>query len=133
MSIRLNSATAAFLLPGAGLLPAPASAQTKLLRFPDVAGDRITFCYAGDLWTVAASGGTATRLTTHPGLELFPKFSPDGTSIAFTGQYEGDEQVYVIPTKGGPPRQLTYYPARGPAPPPPPPPPPPPATATTTR
>ena len=114
MSIRLNAATAAFLLAGAGLLPAPASAQTKLLRFPDVAGDRITFCYAGDLWTVAASGGTATRLTTHPGLELFPKFSPDGTSIAFTGQYEGDEQVYVIPTKGGPPRQLTYYPARGP-------------------
>src|SRR3990172_685933 len=114
MSIRLNAATAAFLLAGAGLLPAPASAQTKLLRFPDVAGDRITFRCAGGLPPVAASGGTATRLTTRPGLELFPKFSPDGTSIAFTGQYEGDEQVYVIPTKGGPPRQLTYYPARGP-------------------
>ena len=63
----------------------------------------------------AAAGGTATRLTAHPGLELFPKFSPDGKWIAFTGQYDGDEQVYVIPAAGGVPKQLTYYPARGPA------------------
>jgi tricorn protease len=93
-----------------------AAAQTKLLRFPAIHGDRIAFTYAGDLWTVSAAGGTATRLTTHPGLELFPRFSPDGASIAFTGQYEGDEQVYVIPATGGEPRQLTFYPARGPLP-----------------
>ena len=49
-----------------------------------------------------------------PGLELFAKFSPDGKWIAFTGQYDGDEQVYVMPSSGGEPRQLTYYPARGP-------------------
>ena len=61
-------------------------------------------------------GGPASRLTAHPGLELFAKFSPDGKRIAFTGQYDGDEQVYVIPSSGGEPRQLTYYPARGPLP-----------------
>ena len=60
------------------------------------------------------TGGTATRLTAHPGLELFAKFSPDGKTIAFTGQYDGDEQVYVVPVTGGVPKQLTFYPARGP-------------------
>jgi tricorn protease len=93
---------------------ASASGETKLLRFPDVHADRIAFCYAGDLWLAASSGGTARRLTAHPGLELFPRFSPDGKWIAFTGQYDGDEQVYVMPAEGGVPRQLTFYPARGP-------------------
>jgi tricorn protease len=114
MSIRLNMAAALVAASAAGLLPSSASAQTKLLRFPDIAGERVAFCYAGDIWTAPAAGGTATRITTHPGLELFPKFSPDGKWIAFTGQYEGDEQVYVIPAEGGQPKQLTYYPARGP-------------------
>ena len=94
----------------------PAWAQTKLLRFPDIHGDKVVFTYAGDLWTAPSSGGTATRLTAHPGLELFAKFSPDGQWIAFTGQYDGDEQVYVIPSVGGVPKQLTWYPARGPMP-----------------
>jgi tricorn protease len=87
---------------------------TKLLRFPNVLNDRIVFSYAGDLWTVGTQGGTATRLTSHPGLELFAKFSPDGRYIAFTGQYGGDEQVYVMPAGGGTPKQLTFYPAPGP-------------------
>ena len=91
-----------------------ADAQTRLLRFPDVAGDRVAFSYAGDLWTSPATGGTARRLTAHPGQELFPKFSPDGEWIAFTGQYDGDEQVYVVSAGGGVPKRLTYYPARGP-------------------
>ncbi|MGE5750111.1 MAG: peptidase S41, partial [Gemmatimonas sp.] len=89
-------------------------AQTKLLRFPAIHGDRISFTYGGDLWTAPASGGTATRLTTHPGLELFARFSPDGKWIAFTGQYDGDEQVYVVPSFGGSPKQLTFYPSGGP-------------------
>jgi len=93
-----------------------ASAETKLLRFPDVHGDRVVFCYAGDLWAAPLHGGTASRLTAHDGLEIFPKFSPDGQWIAFTGQYDGDEQVYVIPSSGGIPRQLTFYPAHGPLP-----------------
>lgn len=90
---------------------------TKLLRYPDICGERIVFCYGGDLWTVSRQGGTAIRLTAHEGLELFPKFSPDGKWIAFTGQYDGDEQIYVIPSTGGVPRQLTFYPAGGPFPP----------------
>jgi tricorn protease len=91
-----------------------AFAQTKLLRFPDIHGDRVAFSYGGDIWTAAAGGGSAIRLTAHPGMEVFAKFSPDGNWIAFTGQYDGDEQVYVIPATGGVPRQLTFYPAKGP-------------------
>jgi tricorn protease len=91
-----------------------AYSQTKLLRFPDISGDRVVFTYGGDLWTAPASGGSAIRLTSHPGIEVFGKFSPDGKWIAFTGQYDGDEQVYVVSSAGGVPRQLTFYPAKGP-------------------
>ncbi len=93
---------------------APAGAQTKLLRFPDIGGNDLVFTYGGDIWKAPAAGGAAIRLTAHPGQELFAKFSPDGQWIAFTGQYDGDEQVYVIPASGGIPKQLTYYPAHGP-------------------
>ncbi len=102
-------------VPFAG--PAADGKRTKLLRFPDVQGELIVFTYAGDLWLVPTSGGTASRLTAHPGLEQSARFSPDGKWIAFTGQYDGDDQVYVIPTSGGEPRQLTFYPAVGPLPP----------------
>src|SRR5215204_1963491 len=109
MPIRfLLAVTAGILLAGT------LGAQTKLLRFPDVYGDRVVFTYGGDLWTAPTSGGTATRLTTHAGIEVFAKFSPDGKWIAFTGQYDGDEQVYVMPSGGGEPKQLTFYPSRGP-------------------
>ncbi len=109
----MKSALALLLL----ILPAAAMAQTKLLRFPDIYGDKVIFTYGGDLWTAPATGGTSTRLTAHPGVEVFAKFSPDGKWVAFTGQYDGDEQVYVMPATGGEPRQLTYYPAKGPLPP----------------
>jgi len=108
-SLRVFSAAIAALLVVCSL-----QAQTKLLRFPDIHGEKVVFTYGGDLWLAATSGGPATRLTAHPGLELFAKFSPDGKWIAFTGQYDGDEQVYVIPVTGGVPKQLTFYPARGP-------------------
>ncbi|MGB6452717.1 MAG: S41 family peptidase [Steroidobacteraceae bacterium] len=93
---------------------ASAAAETRLLRFPDVCGDRVVFTYAGDLWTVSTQGGTATRLTAGPGLEMAARFSPDCSQIAFTGQYGGDSQVYVVSADGGVPTQLTYYPAMGP-------------------
>ena len=109
MSIRFFVSVAAILL-----LAATSFAQTKLLRFPDIQGDRVVFTYGGDLWTASTSGGTATRLTAHPGVETYAKFSPDGRWIAFTGQYDGDEQVYVVPSTGGEPKQLTFYPSRGP-------------------
>jgi tricorn protease len=96
------------------LWAASLEAQTRLLRFPAVNGDRVAFTYAGDLWTVPVTGGVAVRVTAHPGLEVFPAFSPDGNYIAFTGQYDGDEQVYVVPASGGVPKQLTFYPAGSP-------------------
>lgn len=96
------------------LLISVAFSQTKLLRFPDVQDNRVVFSYGGDLWETSTDGGTAVRLTAHPGQELFAKFSPDGQFIAFTGQYDGDEQVYIMPAKGGIPQQLTFYPASGP-------------------
>ncbi len=82
---------------------------TRLLRQPSIHGDRIAFVYAGDLWTVDAKGGDTRRLTSDEGLELFPHFSPDGTQIAFTGDYSGSRQVFVISSEGGQPRQLTFY------------------------
>ncbi len=90
---------------------------TRLLRYPDIYGDTVVFSYGGDLWSASTGGGSATRLTAHPGQEVFPRFSPDGDWIAFTGQYDGDEQVYVMPSTGGEPRRLTWYPAEGPLPP----------------
>lgn len=94
----------------------PAASATKLLRYADIHGDRVVFTHGGDLWLASSDGGRARRLTSHPGVEVFAKFSPDGRTLAFTGQYEGDEQVYVMPADGGPPTQLTFYPARGPLP-----------------
>src|SRR5690606_7180337 len=103
------------------LAAAAASAQaespSRLLRQPDVHGDRIVFVQAGDLHIVSAAGGTAQRLTTHEGEELYPKFSPDGNWIAFSAEYNGTRQVYVIPAAGGTPRQLTWYNDVGPMPP----------------
>jgi tricorn protease len=86
------------------------SEEAKLLRFPDVSKDKIAFVYAGDIYAAPRSGGTAVRLTSHEGLELFPKFSPDGRMIAFTGQYDGDMSVYVMPAAGGDPRKLVFHP-----------------------
>jgi len=99
--IALIFALAACLAAGDG--------EARLLRTPDINGDRIVFGYAGDIWTVPAAGGTARRLTSHKGLELFPRISPDGRWIAFSGEYSGSRQVYVIPAEGGSPRQLTWY------------------------
>src|SRR5215470_4338058 len=83
--------------------------NTRLLRYPDIHGDRVVFTYGGDLWQASRSGGLARRLTSHPGEELFAKFSPDGRWIAFTGEYDGNLDVYVMPVDGGEPRRLTYH------------------------
>ena len=83
--------------------------EGRLMRFPDIHKDKIAFVYGGDLWLVSSNGGAARRITTHPGRELFPKFSPDGKWIAFTGQYDGNFNVYVMASEGGQPKQLTFY------------------------
>lgn len=82
--------------------------EARLLRFPAVGGNTIVFSYAGDLYSVPATGGDAKRLTSHEGYEIFPRVSPDGSNIAFTGQYDGNTEVYLMPTKGGEPVRLTY-------------------------
>lgn len=92
------------------------AADTRLLRFPDICDDLVAFVQAGDLHIVPASGGVATRLTSHPGQELYPKFSPDCRWIAFSAEYDGTRQVFVLPAAGGEPRQLTWYNDAGPLP-----------------
>ncbi|HXA07100.1 MAG TPA: hypothetical protein VNY30_19770, partial [Bryobacteraceae bacterium] len=93
----------------AGLTAAQEAREGRLLRFPDIYKDTIAFMYGGDLWLASSTGGTARRITSHPGRELFPKFSPDGKWLAFTGQYDGNFNVYVMPSEGGQPKQLTFY------------------------
>jgi len=101
----------------AATLGLSAQEGTRLLRFPHVHGNTVVFTYAGDLYTAPLSGGDARRLTSHEGLEMFARFSPDGRWIAFSGEYAGTRQVYVMPSAGGTPRQLTFYPDVGPMPP----------------
>src|ERR1051326_680842 len=84
---------------------------TRLLRHPTVSRDSIAFEYAGDLWIVARNGGQARRLTSSPGVETDPYFSPDGSQIAFSATVAGNTDVYVIPSAGGDPKRLTYHPA----------------------
>src|SRR4030042_215976 len=86
-----------------------AADDARLLRFPDINKDLTVFVYAGDIWSVNSNGGEAKRLTSHIGLELFPKISPDGKWIAFSGEYSGSRQVFVMPSSGGVPGQLTWY------------------------
>src|SRR2546421_1002346 len=82
----------------------------RMPRTPDIHGDKIVFSAEGDLWLGSLSGGVASRITTHEGTEINPKFSPDGKSVAFTGQYDGGTDVYVMPTEGGAPKRLTFDP-----------------------
>ena len=79
----------------------------RFIQYPDISGTTIVFNWEHDLWTVPATGGMATRLTTHPGGENVPKFSPDGKQIVFSGQYEGPN-LYLIPVTGGAPSRVTY-------------------------
>jgi tricorn protease len=82
--------------------------EARLLRFPAIHSNQVVFSYAGDLYTVSASGGIARKLTNHEGFEMFARFSPDGKWIAFTGQYDGNTEVYLIPSEGGVPKRLSY-------------------------
>src|SRR5512136_1278952 len=81
-----------------------------LLRDPSLSKTDVVFSYAGDLWIAGRDGGEAKRLTNGVGTESNPLFSPDGTQIAFTGEYDGNEDVYVMPSTGGVPRRLTHHP-----------------------
>ncbi len=91
--------------------------EGRLLRQPDIYRNKVAFVYAGDIWMAPLKGGIARKLTSFDGLELFPKFSPDGKWIAFSGEYSGTREIYVMPAEGGVPRQLTFYPDVGQMPP----------------
>lgn len=82
--------------------------EGRLLRFPTTNGQDVVFSYAGDLYKAPLSGGQAVRLTSHVGYEMFARYSPDGNTIAFTAQYDGNTEVYSIPARGGEPQRLTY-------------------------
>ena len=97
------------LLLGFGSMLALQADEARLLRFPALHGNQVVFTYAGDLYTVPVQGGVARRLTSDPkGFEMFARFSPDGKTLAFTGQYDGNTEVYVMPSEGGEPRRLTH-------------------------
>lgn len=97
-----------FMVFVAGLTVPVHADEARLLRFPSTNGTDVVFTYAGDLYRAPLSGGEAQRLTSHVGYEIFPHYSPDGKSIAFTGQYDGNTEVYLIPSDGGEPQRLTY-------------------------
>lgn len=84
-----------------------AQQEMRLMRFPSVHGNTVVFSYAEDLYSVPKSGGVAQRLTSHIGNELFARISPDGNNIAFSGQYDGNTEVYLMPVTGGTPKRLT--------------------------
>ena len=92
---------------------APSGENARLLRFPATNSSEVVFSYAGDLWTVPIQGGEARRLTSHIGYEMLARYSPDGKTIAFTGEYDGNREVYSIPAGGGEPVRLTYTATNG--------------------
>src|SRR5919197_3350279 len=90
--------------------PAFAQIDARMFRYPAVSRDQIAFVYAGDIWLAPKKGGTAVRLTSSPGEESFPRFSPDGSKVAYSASYDGNVDVYVAPSSGGEPKRLTYHP-----------------------
>ncbi len=84
--------------------------DTRLLGQPAVSASHIAFIYAGDLWSARRDGSDVRRLTSHEGTESNPCFSPDGALIAFSAEYDGNLDVYVVPATGGEPRRLTWHP-----------------------
>ena len=98
------------VVPAAQEPPAvPARLDARMMRQPSVSATQIAFVYAGDIWVVNKAGGVAVRLSSPKGEESFPRFSPDGLLLAFTGDYDGNEDIYVMPVSGGLPRRITHH------------------------
>ncbi|MFT5232328.1 MAG: tricorn protease [Candidatus Krumholzibacteriia bacterium] len=89
------------------------SSPGYVMRYADVNADNIVFTYEDDLWLVPVAGGDARRITSHEGIERSAKFSPDGSLLAFTGDYDGGGDVYIMPREGGVPVRLTFHPGGG--------------------
>ena len=86
-----------------------AQVDARMFRYPDVSATHICFVYAGDIWVVAKQGGTAHRLSSPQGEEMFPRFSPDGSKIAFSANYDGNTDIYLVPFMGGEVNRLTHH------------------------
>ncbi|MHC4947475.1 MAG: hypothetical protein ACYTG1_04345, partial [Planctomycetota bacterium] len=105
-AILVPAAAAALLV---AMPAAPAGAQdgirpdATMIQFPDVSREHVVFVYANDIWQVARDGGVAVKLASPPGREMFPRYSADGETIAFVGNYEGDLDLYTVPVSGGAP------------------------------
>ena len=91
-----------------GVLSAVQADEARLLRFPSTNGQEVVFTYAGDLYKAPLAGGQAQRLTSHVGVEMFARYSPDGSTIAFTGQYDGNTEIFLMSGQGGEPKRITY-------------------------
>src|SRR5213593_1551152 len=87
----------------------PKAIDARMFRYPDVSETQIAFAYAGDIWLAPKTGGFAQRLSSPKGEESFPRFSPDGSQLAFSGNYDGNTDIYVVPATGGLPKRLTYH------------------------
>lgn len=108
-----SSAVVAMIAGAAAALPVSAAEVTPsgaMLRFPDVSATHICFVYANDVWIVPRAGGSAVPLSSPAGAEQFPKFSPDGKSIAFNANYDGGREIYTMPISGGVPARVTHHP-----------------------
>lgn len=101
------------LLAAVTLTASSADAQidARMVRYPDVSAEHIAFVYAGDIWVAPKAGGSAHRLSSPRGEESFPRFSPDGATLAFTGNYDGNADIYVVPVTGGLPERITHHPS----------------------
>src|SRR5690606_2406663 len=89
--------------------PDDARVNARMLQMPAVSATPIAFVYSGDIWIAPKQGGTAIRLSSPKGTESSPRCSPDGTKLAFSGNYEGNEDIYVMPVRGGEPRRVTHH------------------------
>ncbi|MGN6553037.1 MAG: PDZ domain-containing protein [Verrucomicrobiota bacterium] len=105
----LCSAIATFAASTDSIAASSSSIDARMLRYPDVSATQIVFVYAGDIWVAPKTGGAAQRLSSPKGEESFPRFSPDGNEIAFSGNYDGNTDIYVVPATGGLPRRLTFH------------------------
>lgn len=90
-------------------MPSAGPIDARMFRYPTVSATQIAFVYAGDIWIAPKTGGTAVRLSSPRGEESFPRFSPDGASIAFSGNYDGNVDLYVVSASGGLPQRITHH------------------------
>src|SRR5947209_1181854 len=105
-------AAAGLLLPAAPASAQPDATDTRLLTMPAVSARNIAFVYSEDLWVADLDGRNPRRITSDIGVESNPVFSPDGQTIAFSAQYDGNTDVYTIPVAGGSPTRLTSHPEK---------------------